>query len=289
MEPNSWQVGDVKITQVIEIEDAGKIIQKVIPSATKENIAKIPWLKPHFTDENNVLKALVQAFVIETPVHRILVDPCVGNGKMRMNIPSWGNLQTDFLTRLEKQGFRRDSIDRVLCTHLHFDHVGWNTIKVNGTWVPTFPNTRYLFAKQEFDYWKTFPKKEINDDRKGVRDSVLPVFDAGLVDLISNNHSICEEVSLLPTPGHTPAHVSVLIKSQGKQAVITGDAVHHPCQMAHPEWYTLADTDKEKAMTSRRALFARFADTKTLIIGSHFAQPTAGFLKCEMQGFRLDT
>lgn len=287
MEPNSWQIGDVKITQVIEIEDAGKIIQKVIPSATKENIAKIPWLKPHFADENNVLKAAVQAFVIETPKLRIIADTCVGNNKTRVDIPSWGNLQTDFLAKLEKQGFKRDKIDRVLCTHLHFDHVGWNTMKENGAWVPTFPKARYLFAKQEFDYWKKLPEKEIDDDRAGIKDSVLPVFDSGLVDLISVNHSITSDISLLPTPGHTPAHVSILIQSQGKQALITGDAVHHPCQMAHPEWYTLADTDKENAAKSRLVLFNRFADTNTLIVGSHFSQPTVGRLCRDQSGYKF--
>jgi len=126
-----WQTGRIKITQVIETE-AGPVIQKVIPGATKENIAEIPWLKPHFTDENNILKALVQAFVIDTPKLRIIVDTCVGNNITRVNIPSWGNLQTDFLIRLEKQGYTPDAIDRVLCTHLHFDHVGWNTRKKNG-------------------------------------------------------------------------------------------------------------------------------------------------------------
>lgn len=155
--------------------------------------------------------------------------------------------------------------------------------------MPTFPNARYLFAKQEFEYWKKLPKNEIEDDRAGIKDSVLPVFNAGRVDLISVNHSVTDEVSLIPTPGHTPSHVSVFIESQGKQAVITGDAVHHPCQVAHPDWYTLADTDKKTATESRRALFERFANGETLVIGSHFAQPTAGYLTKGYGGYTFRT
>ncbi len=285
MNTNIWKVGDVKITQVIEVE-AGSVIQEVIPEATRENVKQIQWLTPHFADAEGNLKALVQAFVIETPDICAIIDTCVGNDKVRKDLPKWSKLHTDFLSQLAILR-RPDSINIVLCTHLHFDHVGWNTMLVDDKWVPTFPRARYLFSKEEFEYWKGRPKSEIEDDHAGFIDSVLPVFEAGLVDLISVGQKVSNEISLIPTPGHTPAHVSVLIKSRGEQAVITGDAIHHPCQIARPEWSTTSDNNQSQARASRLALLQRFADTQTLIIGSHFAMPTAGLLQHDGNTFKL--
>lgn len=278
------QIGDIKITSIIEIE-GGDLIQEIIPNATPENIAKISWLKPYFADENNNLKALVQSFVIETNNECIIVDTCIGNKKIRPETKKWSNLQTDFLQRLEKQ-FKRETISKIICTHLHFDHVGWNTTLINDRWEPTFPNARYLFVDKEFNYWKDFPKQEIEDDFAAIREAVLPLFNAGLVDLIPANHKISNEISLIPTHGHTPGHVSVLIKSKNKQAVITGDVFHHPCQIAHPDWQSF-DTDPKQALTSRRKLLEEYADTETLIIGSHFSSPAGGVLLRDKDSFKL--
>jgi glyoxylase-like metal-dependent hydrolase (beta-lactamase superfamily II) len=281
-----WKMGAVKIMQIVEIE-AGEVIQAILPQATPANIKKIGWLCPHFADENGNLKAVVQAFVIETPDTVIMVDTCIGNDKARKDPQNWGNLHTDFLTRLEQVGCAQSSIKYVLCTHLHYDHVGWNTMQVNGKWVPTFPKARYLFARQEFEYWLSKPQKEMEDDHAGFNDSVMPVYKAGLVDLIDTDHRITQEVSLIPTPGHTPAHVSVLIESEDEKAVITGDAAHHPCQMAHPSWSSTVDTDQQRAALSRHCLLERFAGTDTLMIGSHFSFPTAGKLVKDGDGFKL--
>ena len=181
MESITWEVGGVKIIQLIEIE-GGAVIQEAIPEATRENIVKIPWLVPHFADSEGNLKALVQAFIVDTGKTRIIIDTCLGNEKKRTDVPEWGSLQTDFLERLEDCGYPRNDIDIVLCTHLHFDHVGWNTMLFDGEWVATFPKARYLFAKDEFDYWKAKPEEEIEDDRAGFSDSVVPVGTAGLAD-----------------------------------------------------------------------------------------------------------
>jgi len=281
----TWEIGTVRIAPIVEIEDAGKIIQEGIPSVTQEGIIKIDWLKPHFVDDSGSLKAVVQAFVVETPACCILVDTCIGNSKVRESIPEWNDLQTDFLSHLEKAGYQKEDIDIVICTHLHFDHVGWNTMLVGGKWVPTFPHARYLFVEKEFNYWKDHPEREAEDDHAGVNDSVLPVFEAGLVTLVPYNHSMSEGISLIPTPGHTPFHVSVLIKSGTEQAIITGDALHHPCQIAHPEWGSVYDSDNDQARISRKALLDRFADGRTLMIGSHFPAPTAGYLHREKDSF----
>ncbi len=283
----TWKIGDVKITPIVEIENAGAAIQKGLPDATKENVSKILWLAPHFVDEEGNLKMSVQAFVIETRDNRIIVDPCCGNDKVRPEFTEWSNLHTDFLSRLESHGYAPEKIDAVLCTHLHFDHEGWNTTIIDGKWVPTFPRARHLLVEKEFNYWKRHPAGESPDDYAGFDDSILPVFEAGLVDLVPANHSVSKEVSLIPTPGHTPGHVSIFIQSGNERAVITGDTVYSPCQIANPDWGTPWDTDKEQARNSRRILLERFADGKTLVIGSHFAAPTAGYIRREGDGFKF--
>jgi glyoxylase-like metal-dependent hydrolase (beta-lactamase superfamily II) len=220
---------------------------------------------------------------------RVLVDTCVGNAKARPGLPEWGGLETAFLDRLAAQGLGPDHIDFVICTHFHFDHVGWNTKLAAGKWVPTFPRARYIFSKDEFDYWQAQPENENADDRAGFADSVLPIVEAGLAELVPPDHEVCAGISLLPTPGHTPGHVSVQVESQGERAIITGDALHHPCQVAHPEWGEFSDFYPELARRSRLALLESCADSQTLLIGSHFARPAANMIRREAGGFRVAT
>lgn len=288
MKPNTWQVGNVKITQIIETID-GKDIQDGIPNATKENVLKISWLKPQFIDDGGNFKAQVSSYILESGGLIAVIDTGVGNKKARKGFPEWNGLQTDFLKRFEKVIPDRNKVNYVFCSHLHFDHVGWNTMLVDGKWIPTFTKSRYLLVDKEFNYWKSFPSREVEDDHEGIKDSVLPVYEAGLVDLIPSDYTISEEISLISTPGHTPGHSSILIKSKGEQALITGDVLHHPCQLVYPEWETTFDTDKEKARVSRIDLLKRFADTDTLIIGSHFASPTAGRITRSGENFIFET
>ena len=221
---NQWQIGDVKITRIVELEVAGGT-KFILPDATPEACRDIAWLKPHFMTEQGKLIMSVHALVVDTGARRIVVDTCIGNDKER-NIPSWSHLQTSFLSDLAAAGYPRESIDTVLCTHLHVDHVGWNTMLVDGRWVPTFPNARYLIAQQEWRYWDEHGE----DAQYGsvLADSVRPVIEAGLVDFVSMEHRLCDEVWLEPTPGHTAGHVSVHIASRGTEALITGDCIHHP-------------------------------------------------------------
>ncbi|MEL0064963.1 MAG: MBL fold metallo-hydrolase [Gammaproteobacteria bacterium] len=281
---NQWQIGKVKITRVIEMEIAGGT-RFILPQATREEVKKIDWLAPHFADDEGNLIMSVHALVIETPTQKIIVDTCIGNDKKR-SIPNWSNLQLPFLEDLAAAGYDRHDIDTVMCTHLHVDHVGWNTMKVDDQWVPTFPNARYLMAEQEFNYWDRADADELND---GIMDdSVRPVFDAGLADLVALDHRICDEVYLEPTLGHTPGHVSVHIESEGAEALITGDCIHHPCQIERLDWASSADYDQNASTRTRHNLMAKYADTDTLIIGTHFATPTAGHLKSRDEGYWLD-
>jgi glyoxylase-like metal-dependent hydrolase (beta-lactamase superfamily II) len=279
-----WRVGDVTITKIVEMETVGGAAW-ILPDALPEVVRDIDWLKPDFMTEEGELKFSVHALVIDTPSRRIVVDTCVGNEKERMPYRDWHMLQTTFLTDFGAAGFAPESVDNVLCTHLHVDHVGWNTMLVDGEWLPTFPNARYLIARDEFEYWQQ--QSDVKIQQSVFADSVAPVFEAGLMDLVDTNHRICSEVDLVPTLGHTPGHVSVRIRSKGEQAIITGDFVHHPCQMARLDWGSAADLDGAEADATRRRIFESYADTPTLIIGTHFAGATAGTIARDGDAYRL--
>lgn len=277
-----WKVGNVGVTRVVEIEMASPGTF-VLPDASPESVARIAWLRPHFADADGLVRMSVHALVVESDGRRILVDTCVGNDKPRP-IPDWNQRTGPFLRDLAAAGFPRESIDTVVCTHLHVDHVGWNTMLENDRWVPTFPRARYLFGKAEWEYWKDV-KDEFGDV---MGDSVRPVIEAGLAELVGSDHRITDEVRLEPTPGHTPGHVSVRISSEGEDAVITGDLMHHPCQMTNPQWASRFDYDAERARETRRRFLERYADRPVLVIGTHFASPTAGRIVRDGAAYRFE-
>jgi glyoxylase-like metal-dependent hydrolase (beta-lactamase superfamily II) len=280
---NRWKIGDVTITRVVEMETTSKATF-VLKDGSPENIRTVPWLRPHFANQDGKVIMSVHAFVIESPGHRMVVDTCIGNDKRRA-FPGWNMLQLPFLADLEKAGFARDSIDRVLCTHLHVDHVGWNTMLSGGKWVPTFPRARYLIGRKEWEHWSRASEA---DTRELLDDSVRPVFDAGLADLVESDARITDEIRLEPTPGHTPGHHSVRISSRGQEAVITGDLMHHPVQMAHPEWGSHFDSDFGEAIATRRAFLERYGDKPILVLGTHFASPSAGRIVRDGNAWRLE-
>jgi glyoxylase-like metal-dependent hydrolase (beta-lactamase superfamily II) len=285
-----WKVGKVKITKVVELETTGST-RFILPLASNEEIQKLPWLIPHFATEEGRLKMSIHSLIVETPKHRIVVDTGLGNDKQGRNVPTWNNRNDPFLEKLTLAGFPPDSIDTVLCTHLHVDHVGWNTMLVDGpngsrTWVPTFPQARYLMGRVEFAHWREAHERP--DMAAVFADSVKPVHDAGLVDLVETDHRICDEISLVPTLGHTPGHVSVKISSRGEEALITGDFMHHPCQIAHPEWSSNADSDPDTAHRTRERMLKELAARPVLVIGTHFAGTTAGRIVRDGDTYRMD-
>jgi len=262
----------------LESKKAGEVIQGIIKEATPENIRRMDFLRPNFADEDGRLRAVVQAFLVKSSGKNILVDTCCGHGKTRTDVPEWGNLRIGFVQESYRLGVKKTDIDYVVCTHLHFDHVGGNTISKDGKWVPTFANAEYIFVREEYEYWEGGPEGEIDDDRAAFVDSVEPVMTAGLGRLVEEDYRLDDNVRLVPTKGHTPGHVSVAIESGGEKAVITGDALHHPCQVAHPEWSTEADWDKDLAVASRKKMLEGVAGGGVLLIGSHFADPAAGYV-----------
>ena len=279
-----WQVGDVRISRVVEIEGAspGTFL---FAQATPERLLQHAWLKPHFLTDDGRTIGSIHCFVVESGGRRIVVDTCVGNDKPR-EVKAWNLRQGRFLADLAEAGFPRESIDTVLCTHLHVDHVGWNTMLVERRWVPTFPKARYLFAREEWAHWSGEPE---GPDREVRNDSVRPVLEAGLAELVDSDYRLTAEVFLEPTPGHTPGHVSVRISSRGAEAVITGDLMHHPVQCAEPGWASRFDVDPAKARRTRRKFLERYADRSVLVLGTHFAAPTGGRVVRAGAGYRFES
>ena len=277
----SWQVGRVKITRIVEMDLP--VPREAMRQATPEALRQSPWLYPHFVSEDDsILRLSIHALLVEAPGLKLVVDTCIGNDRPR-EITGGEPLATPFLQHLEEVGWSRDSVDAVVCTHLHTDHVGWNTMLENGRWTPTFPKARYLIGRQEYAFWSDYDDDE---QQAMLSDSVKPIFDAGLVQLVELDHVISPEVRLTPSIGHTPGHVSVMIESEGERAAITGDMAHHPCQMAHTDW-SLGDDNSETAALTRQRLFAEWADQPTLVIGTHFPPPTAGRVVRDGAAFRF--
>jgi glyoxylase-like metal-dependent hydrolase (beta-lactamase superfamily II) len=276
-----WNVGKVKITKIVELETTGST-RFILPLATNEEIRKLPWLIPHFANEEGRLKMSIHSLVVETPSRRIVVDTGLGNDKEGRKVPTWNNRKDAFLETMTSAGFPPDSIDTVLCTHLHVDHVGWNTKLAGGKWVPTFGNARYVFGKTEYEYWRDY--RDEPDKVAVFDDSVKPIVDAGKADLVAGDARLADEITLIPTPGHSPGHMSIHIKSDGEEGLLTGDVAHHPCQMAHPDWSSTADSDPVQSTVTRRELFSRFADTPTLVIGGHF---NAGHIRRDGDAFKF--
>ena len=275
-----WTIGDVAVTSVCEFE--GPIPPgALLVGATPDDIAPhADWLRGWAVDDEYNVVLRVHALVVESAGRRIVVDTCVGNDKDR-DIPQMHHLQLPFLEDLASAGYPRETIDTVVCTHLHIDHVGWNTMLVGGEWVPTFPNARYLMVRKEFEHWQstTMPGGDI------FADSIKPVLDAGLVDFVEPWHLVAPGVMLEPTPGHTPGHVSVGIRSGDDEAWISGDVVHHPVQCALPDLASVFDDDVEAAEGMRRAMLSRWCDDGVLVIGTHFATPCAGRLERNTAGY----
>ncbi len=267
----TWTVGDITVTSVVEVEGpapAGFLFGDVSP---EEVAARHGWARGTFVDDDGMLLTTVQALVISAAGRTIVVDTCIGNDKER-DVRSWNRLQLPFLERFGEAGFDPSTVDAVVCTHLHVDHVGWNTMLVDGEWRPTFPESRYLFAGPEYRHWSAEPYRL----RAEHDDSIEPVVAAGLVDLVDVDAEVAPGVTLVPTPGHTPGHCSVRLDSNGEAALVTGDFMHHAVQVAAPEWCSRFDTDPVLAERTRRDFIDEHADGDLLVIGTHFGGVGSG-------------
>jgi glyoxylase-like metal-dependent hydrolase (beta-lactamase superfamily II) len=284
-----WQIGKIKVTRIQEL--VFPEFSDVIPAVTQELVKEIKWLFPHFVTADGHLSLSIHSLIVETPTDRLVVDTCIGDGRDRMPMEGMHMLSTNYMRDMQAEGYEPEDMDFVLCTHLHVDHVGWNTRLVDGKWVPTFPNAKYIMDKKDLDFWGSIDADTDIDfmqvQRQVFEDSLMPVINAGLAQPVDAPSIICEGVRLISTPGHTPGHVSVVLESEGQTGLITGDFIHHPIQFHDPALVSPFDVDNEMAIETRRRIFGEYADTPTLIIGTHFAGPTAGTLVTENGTYRL--
>jgi len=217
------------------------------------------------------------SFVVKTGRHTILIDSCLGNDKERPSRPQFHRLKSSYLADLATAGVRPEQVDYVMCTHLHWDHVGWNTRLDNGRWVPTFPNARYVMARREFEHWQEFARRgEESPHRLAFEDSVLPVVRTGQSVLVDDDYAMEDGLWFESAPGHTPGNVVIHARSKDDRAVFLGDVLHHQLQLAKPEWSTLACTDRELSKKTRTRLVEEYAEHGTKLLPAHFPAPTVG-------------
>lgn len=277
----SWTVGAVKISRVLEFEMPVLPPEILYPALRPEHIDRNrDWLEPYLLDPvSNRFMMAIHSFVIETPASVIMVDTCSGNDRPRPHKQRYHMKNWPYLENLTAAGYSPDDVDYVLCTHLHADHVGWNTRLIGGKWVPTFPNARYLFAARELAHWEDESLRSDYTDDPYFEDSMAPILDNGLADLVEMDHRVDDFVSLEPSAGHTPGHVCVRIRSQGQEAVLSGDIMHTALQCTETELNSCFCVDDAMSRATRQAFVERHVDSDVLILPAHFPTPTVGRIR----------
>lgn len=278
--------GRVTVQAIVEFAAPFMNIREMLPDVTEDVLeTNRPWIPAHLLDAQDTVHLTFQSFIVRTPHHTILVDSCVGNGKHHHR-PLFTMRNSDaYLVALREAGLTPDDIDFVMCTHLHVDHVGWNTRLENGRWVPTFPKARYIFGRQEYHHWAA----ELGAQPETVySESVLPIVEHGRAQLVDYDFQIADFVRLLPTPGHTPGHFAVLLGDRGDEIVLTGDLLHLPLQLRYPGLSVAFDWDRALAAKSRRTLLERFCDQPTVCCFGHLPMAMHGRIKRWSDGFRCE-
>ena len=248
-----------------------------------------PWLEPRFADLATGQGFLdFHTYVVRTPRHVILVDTCIGDDKERGGHKFFHRLKTPWLANLRAAGLAPEQVDYVMCTHMHADHVGWNTRLVDGRWVPTFPNAKYLFARTEFEHRQRNHEAAAGAGYGAYADSILPVVESGQAVIVDDGHELDGHLRVEPAPGHTPGNVVIELRSRGEQAVFCGDVLHHPIQVSHPEWSAIFCEDRVQSAATRRRFVAAHADTGTIVLPAHFPAPTAGRIRSQGDRWRYD-
>jgi glyoxylase-like metal-dependent hydrolase (beta-lactamase superfamily II) len=275
-------IGDIEWHRIIESEEPDFKVDFLLPDATPEALAPHRhWMEPRFLDPaSQKLVMAMQSYVLKTRHHTILIDSCVGNDKERRFHAPWSHRAgTRYLDALAEVGLSPDGIDFVMCTHLHADHVGWNTRLIDGRWVPTFPNARYVFAKTEFEFWTELNKKGKKYSDGCIDDSVLPVVEAGQAEIVADDYAFDDHIWFVPTPGHTPGHTSVCVRSKDASAVMSGDVLHTPLQCREPNWSAVGCSDRAQSAATRGAFLETHCETDTVVMTGHFPSPSIGHVR----------
>jgi glyoxylase-like metal-dependent hydrolase (beta-lactamase superfamily II) len=280
------ELGEVTISRVVEVDRSSLPTTAMLPDSTADAIVRHHhWLKPHFWDDRiGDLGARIQSYLVRTPEHTILVDTCFGNDKERPGFPAGHRRQGRYLEDLRAAGAAPEDIDLVVCTHLHIDHVGWNTQRVDGRWVPTFPKATYVFVGEEWEFWK-------RENQRGaepygcVADSVVPIVDAGRARIVDSDDTLGTYLHFEASRGHTPGHTCLRLRTSGGEAIFSGDIMHRTVQVAEPGWSSIFCYDGEQATRTRQEFVERHADSGVLVLAAHF--PVPGYIVREGGGHRF--
>ncbi len=267
-----FEIGDISVTKIIDLVEMMSPRILYVDKTRDDFDPHLDWLQPNFLAEDKAMLLSIHSFVVQTAHHKILVDTCVGNHKERAGFPQWNGREGKYLNNLAAAGLTPEEIDFVFCTHMHVDHTGWNTRLIDGRWVPTFPSAKYLFNRGEWEAWKDQPGEF---EQAVLAQNINPIIEANKVEWLDGAWEIDDCVRLLPTPGHTLGHCSVELTSRGQRAIITGDMLIHPVQIAEPDWQQAADADKGMAVATRTQFIEQACDSDLLVLGTHFNTPTA--------------
>ncbi|HEV7721361.1 MAG TPA: MBL fold metallo-hydrolase [Iamia sp.] len=278
-----WTVGAATITRVVEAETPGIPPEFFFPGFTAAEAQQIPWLVPDFAAPDGTIAFAVQAFVVEIGGRTVVVDPCVGNGK-RLQLPFWNDQDWPFWERFTGAGFAAETVDLVVHTHLHADHIGWDTRREGDTWVPTFTNARHLYTEADLAHRRA---SDVPGVEEAHAESIAPIFAAGLADIVAEDADLGGGLRLEPSGGHTPGHVSLWIESEGEVALVSGDFLHHPLQCAVPDTAEIGDADVEEARVTRHRMLATAVTTGALFVGTHFPTAPAGHVRPDGDVFRF--
>jgi len=282
----SFSIGNIRLAKVVDSLEPTSPRFLYVDKRKEDFDPHLDWLRPHFVDAEKRMLLSIHTFLIQTTHHTIVIDTCIGNDKQNLAFLNWNARQGLYLRDLAAVGCAPESVDYVFCTHMHLDHTGWNTRLRDGRWTPTFPNATYLFNKREWEHWQDDPSPA---DQAVVQQNIVPIIEAGQVEWVEDAWGIDDEVTLIPTPGHTPGHCSVHLRSNGQEAIITGDMMVHPVQIAEPQWSQQADVDKALAIETRTQFIDRHCDTATLILGTHFNTPTGIYIVSQREQKRSKT
>jgi glyoxylase-like metal-dependent hydrolase (beta-lactamase superfamily II) len=276
----TMKLGEVTIARVVEVDRSSLPTTTMLPDSTAEAIARHHgWLRPHFWDDTvGDLGARIQSYIVRTPEQTILIDTCFGNDKERPGFPAGHRRQGRYLEDLRGAGAAPEDIDVVVCTHLHIDHVGWNTRRMDGRWVPTFPKATYVFVGEEWEFWKH--EHERGAEPYGcIADSVVPIVEAGRAQVVNSHHTLGKYLRFEPSPGHTPGHTCLRLRTSGGDAIFSGDIMHRTVQVAEPGWSSIFCYDGRQAAKTRRDFVEGHADSGVLVLAAHF--PAPGYIVSE--------
>jgi glyoxylase-like metal-dependent hydrolase (beta-lactamase superfamily II) len=262
-------LGDAEIHGIADLPRFALPLKLLLPDADLPVLeeARAVLDPDHLDYAAGELLLVVQTLALRIAGRTILVDTCVGEHKPRPVRPDWHQRRASgYLDRLAAAGIAPEEVDLVLCTHLHADHVGWNTRLEGGRWVPTFPRARYLVGRTELAHWQERPLA----NHGAYADSVVPILELGRMDVVDDGHELAPGATLTPLPGHTPGQMGVSLDLPQGRAILCGDAIHSPVQVLHPDWSSAFCTDPAGARATRRAILAEAVEHDTLIVPAHF-------------------